>query len=190
VVKVAGKPETKIIEDTVVEDSLLDVMERMEGLVPEYSYSGISEIVRTDREIRDVLVSEVKKIKDYLFHVVQVSYELHRDRLSEVAERAWDDVDTLVDRIENSKTSSLAGSKTHCNECKKRIEGDLGNIVRRDRELVLTVRDMKRLVHMLYWSLLRKGDERKFIKNLDKIKKYRDEINRLLDERERSIVGG
>ena len=171
-------------------ESLLDAIERMESFVPGYSYSGIPSIVKTDRDVRNVLINEMKKIKDYFFHVVQVSYELQRDRLSEVAERAWDEVDTIIDRIENSKTAKLEGSKTLCKECEKRLEKNLQNLVRRDRDLVMTVRDMKRAVHLLYRSLLDKGKERHFIKNLDKTKKYMDEINCLLEEREKIIAGG
>ena len=172
-----------------MEESVHDMMERMETLVPEYSYSSITDIVKTDGLVREFLLAEMKKIKDYLFHVVQVSYELQKDKLSEAVEGAWDDMETLVDRVENSKTSKLKGDKEYCKECQGRIESDLHNIVRRDRELVMEVRDMKRAVYLLYRALLDKGKERHFIKNLAKIKKYRNEIHSLLDKRERIIAG-
>ncbi len=172
-----------------MEENMLDVMERMESLVPEYSYSSVSNIVKTDKLVRELLIAEMKKIKDYLFHVVQVSYELQRDKLSDAAEDAWDDVDSLVDMIENSKTTKLKGNKRYCEECKERIESDIQNILRRDRQLVMEVKDMKRTVYLLYRALLEKGKERHFIKNLGKIKKYSDGISSLLDAREKIITG-
>ncbi len=172
-----------------MEESMLDIMERMESLVPEYSYSSISGIVKTDRQVRDFAIGELKKIKDYMFHVVQVSYELQRDKLSEAVEGSWDEMDTLVDRVENSKTAKMKGNKKYCEECKKRIDSSIHQLVRTDRNLVMQVRDMKRTAHLLYKALLERGKEKHFIKNLDKIKKYADDISALLDERERIITG-
>jgi uncharacterized protein YlaI len=172
-----------------MEESMLDIIERMESLVPEYSYSSIKSIVKTDRQVRDFLLAELKSIKDYLFHVVQVSYELQRDKLSRAAEGSWDDIDTLVDRAENSKTAKMKGNKKFCEDCKKRIDTKIHDLVRRDRELVMEVRDMKRTAHLLYKALFEKGKETHFIKNLDSIKKYVDQIGTLLDERERIITG-
>jgi hypothetical protein len=173
-----------------MEESMLDIMERMESLVPEYSYSSIASIVKTDKNVRSFVLAELKSIKDYLFHVVQVSYELQRDKLSESVEGSWDDLETLVDRIENSKTSKMKGNKKYCEDCKKRIDSSIHKLVRRDRELVIEVRDMKRTAHLLYKALFEKGREKHFIKNLDKIKKYVDLISTLLDDRERIITGG
>lgn len=172
-----------------MEENIFDVIEEMEGLVPEYSYSSIAEIVKTDKKVRSVLISEMKKIKDYFFHVVQVSYELQQDRLSEAAEKAWNDVDSLLDWLENSKTAHFGGDKKTCNECKERVEKDIHNLVRKDKELVGAVRDMKRNVHLMYKALLEKGKERQFIKNLDEIKEYVKEIDSLLQEREKTITG-
>jgi hypothetical protein len=173
-----------------MEESMLDIMERMESLVPEYSYSSVKSIVKTDGLVRGFLIEGLKGIKDYLFHVVQVSYELQKDKLSEATEGSWDDLDSLVDRVENSKTAKMKINKKFCEECKQRIEEDIHQLVRRDRELVMEVNDMKRTVYLLYRALLDKGKEKHFIKNLGKIKKYTDSINSLLDERERIITGG
>ena len=173
-----------------MEESMFDIMERMESLVPEYSYSSIKDIVKTDGQVRAFLLSEIKCIKDSLFHVVQVSYELQKDKLSNAAEGAWDEMDTLVDKIENSKTSRMKGDKQYCEECKKRIEVEIGSMVRKDRELVMEVKDLKRTVHLLYKALLDKGMEGHFIKNLSRIKKYIDAIDSLIDAREMIITGG
>lgn len=173
-----------------MEESMFDIMERMESLVPEYSYSSIQDIVKTDGQVRGFLLSEIKGIKDSLFHVVQVSYELQKDKLSNAAEGAWDEMDILVDKIENSKTSKMKGDKQYCEECKKRIEVEIGSMVRKDRELVMEVKDLKRTVHLLYRALLDEGREGHFIKNLSRIKKYVDAINSLLDAREMIITGG
>jgi hypothetical protein len=173
----------------ILEENFMDMIERMESLVPEYSYSSVNDMVRTDRDVRLYLVGEIKKVKNMLFHVVQVGYELHRDRLSEAAEGAYDDIDSLLDRVENSKTSKMAGSEKFCEECKKRIEQDMHNLIRSDRQLVVKVMDMKRTVHLLHMALMGEGREGHFIKNLEKIKNYRNEINSLLESREKSIVG-
>lgn len=168
---------------------MLDIMERMESLVPEYSYSSIAGIVKTDKKVREFLLAELKSIKDYLFHVVQISYELQRDKLSRSVEGSWDDMDTLVDRVENSKTSKMKGNQKYCEDCKKRIDASIHDLVRRDRELIIEVRDMKRTAHMMYKALLERGREAHFIKNLDRIKKYIDQVSSILDERERIITG-
>jgi len=167
----------------------MDMIERMESLVPEYSYSSVKDMVRTDRDVRLYLVGEMKKVKNMLFHVVQVGYELHRDKLSDAAEGAYDDIDSLLDRVENSRTAKMEGSEKFCEECKKRIERDMHNIIRSDRNLVVTVMDMKRTAHLLHRALMVEGREGHFIKNLEKVKNYRNEIIKLLDSREKSIVG-
>ncbi|MCK4714607.1 MAG: hypothetical protein KAT35_03460 [Candidatus Aenigmarchaeota archaeon] len=171
-----------------MEENLFDIMERMESLIPEYSYTSVKCIIETDKKFKQVLVSEIKKIKDYMFHVVQVSYELQRDKLSEAAETVWDDISSIVSRIEVSKTCDRKG-KQACADCKKRIEKNLRELIRKDRELVVAVKDMKTVAYALYKELLEKGREKYFIKNLDKIKTYNDEIISLLEEREKSILG-
>ncbi len=172
----------------MMDESLFDMMERMESLVPEYSYTSVKCIIDTDRKVKDFLVSEIKKVKEYMFHVVQVSYELQKDRLSEAAEEIWDEVKSLVSRIEVIKTCTKKG-KHACGDCKKRIEKNLMELIRRDRELVLAVREMKRTAYALYRSLLDKGREGYFIKNLDKIKTYADDIAAMLEDREKSMLG-
>jgi hypothetical protein len=172
-----------------MEENTHDMLERIESLVPEYSYSSIEDIVRTDEKIREFLLERIKEIKDRLFHVVQISYELERDKLSEIAEGVWEDADILLDRVENSRTSSLKGDKKCCEECKERIDKDIHNLIRRDRQLLLAMRDMRRIVHFLYNELLEKGRESQFIKSADQIKKYAAEITALLQEREKSIFG-
>ncbi len=172
-----------------MEESMLDVIENMERVVPEYSYSSVAAIVQTDEKVRDFLLEKMKEIKDYLFHVVQISYELQRDKLSEAAESVWNDVKILMNRIENSKTASLKGDKNYCVECKDRIEKNIQSLVRRDRELVMSSKDMRRTAHLLYKELIEKGRERHFIKGVDGIKKYVGEMDSLLDKRERIITG-
>ena len=140
-----------------MEESLFDMMERMESLIPEYSYTNVKCIMDTDRRVKDFLVSEIRQVKDYMFHVVQVSYELQKDRLSEAAEDIWDEIQSLASRMEVSKTCGKKG-KSACGDCRKRIERDLANLIRRDRELVLAVSGMKRTAYALYKSLLEKGN--------------------------------
>ena len=171
-----------------MEENLFDIMERMESLIPEYSYTSVECIIETDKKVKQVLVSEIKKIKDCMFHVVQVSYELQRDKLSEAAETAWDDISSLVSRIEVSKTCDRKGRQA-CADCKIRIENKLRELIRKDRELVIAVKDMRTVAQALYRELLEKGREKYFIKNLDKIKTYIDEIISLLEEREKNILG-
>ena len=164
------------------------MMEMMESLVPEYSYTNVKCIIETDKKVKQFLVSEIKKVKDYMFHAVQVSYELQRDNLSEAAESIWDDIMSLVNRIEVSKVCDKKG-KQACEDCKKRIEKNLQELIRKDRELVIAVKSMKMVAYALYRALFDKGKENYFIKNLDKIKTCNDEIISLLDEREKSILG-
>jgi hypothetical protein len=171
-----------------VEESLFDMMERMESLVPEYSYGSVESIIDTDRRVKGYLVSELKLVKDYMFHVVQVSYELQRDRLSEAAEDIWDEIKSLVSRMEVSKTCGKKGSKA-CEECRKRIEKNLSELISRDRQLVMEVSSMKTTAQSLYGALLEKGREKYFIKNLDKIKTYAENITSILDDREKNIIG-
>ena len=173
-----------------MEESMLDIMERMESLVPEYSYSSIKDIVKTDSQVREFLLAEIKFVKDQLFHVVQISYELQKDKLSDAAEGAWDEMDTLVDKIENSRIAKKKGDKHYCEECRNRIGAEIRSMVRKDRELVMEVRDLKRTVHLLYKALLEQGRERHFIKNLSKVKNYIAAISSLLDTREIIITGG
>lgn len=172
-----------------MDENLHDLIEMMEGMVPEYTYDSVTDIVKTDKAVRNHLISEMKKIKEYLFHVVQISYELQRDKLTHSSERAWDDVDSLIDSLQNSKISKLEGDKEHCEECKKKMESDMASLVRRDKELVNSVIDAKRLVILIYRDLLDKGKERSFIKNINKIKKDFSQIQDLIDLRERHILG-
>ena len=171
------------------EESMMDIMERMESLVPEYSYESVSDIVRTDGMVRDFLISKMKEIKDCMFHVVQISYELQRDRLSESAESAWNELDSLLDRVENSGVSGMKGRKKYCRECKERIQKNIGNLIRRDRELVLAAKNMRRVAQLLYRELLDKGSEARFISGVNTIKRCADEMTGLLEERDRSIRG-
>lgn len=172
-----------------MEDNLFDLLERMESIVPEYSYENVRKIAETDKKIKAHLISEMKAVKDDMFHVVQVSYELQRDRLSDASEGVWDDIKSVMNRIENSRTCNPDGGRKHCNECMERVEKNHRNIIRRDRELIILAKDLKGNVHALYKMLFDKGKEKHFIKNLDKIKTYVDELNSLIEEREKSIAG-
>ncbi len=172
-----------------MDESFFDIMERMESLVPEYGYSNMKNIRETDRKIRAYLISVLKTIKDDLFHVVQASYEIEKDKLSEAAEDVWDDVTSLVKRAENSNICSQKDSDDICKKCVSRAEKNLSNLIRRDRELVLMVKDMSKDARMLNKMLFDRGREKYFIKNLDKIKTYSEEIISLLEEREKSITG-
>ncbi len=170
-----------------MEESLFDIMERMESVVPEYSYTNVKCIIETDRKVKGFLVSEISKVKDYMFHVVQVSYELRKDRLSEAAEDIWDEIKSLVSRIELSRTCKKSGKA--CEACRRKIEKSLMELIRKDRELVLEVRNMKMTAHGLYKALLEKGREKYFIKNLDKIKTHIDNITSIIEERDKNIIG-
>jgi uncharacterized hydantoinase/oxoprolinase family protein len=172
-----------------MKENLFDLIERMESIIPDYGYQSVSKISETDKKIKMHLISQIKLVKDDMFHVVQSSYELQRDRLSEASENVWDDVTSLMNRIENSKTCNPKGGKQHCEECMKRVERNLHSILRKDRELILMLKDMKKDTRVLYRTLFDKGEEKSFIKNLDKIKTYVNEINELIEEREKSIVG-
>jgi len=173
----------------MMEESLMDIIERMEGLVPEYSYSDIENISSTDRAVKSFLSKQLRNAKDEMFHVVQTSYELHRDRLSEAAEDVWDDLSALLARIANSRECDPKGSAEHCEKCMKRVEKDMENIIRRDRELVLKADEMNRELLRLKKMLFERGREKQFIKNLDKIKTYIDEMHDLIEQREHSILG-
>lgn len=167
----------------------MDMIEKMEGIVPEYSYSNIEGISSTDRAVKSFALKEVRKAKDEMFHVVQTSYELQRDRLSEAAEDIWDDMSSLLARIENSKECNPKESAEHCEKCMKRVEKDMANIIRNDRELVMKVREMNREIIKMKKMLFDKGKEKRFIKNLDKIKTYITEIEDIIESREHSILG-
>jgi hypothetical protein len=167
-----------------------DVLEEMEHLVPEYSYANLSAIVRTDKLFRQALIDDIKEIKDYLFHAVQASYELQRDALSRESESAWLDVDLLLGKVRNSGTGRLEEeSETACTDCRRRIEHDMVEVLIRDREIARLVRELKAITRELHKELFQKGNERRFIKNLDKIKECAKETERLVREREKHIMG-
>ncbi len=169
-------------------DDFFDIMEMMEGVVPEYSYTNVKCAVETDAKVKQFLVSEIKKVKDVMFHVVQVGFELQRDKLSMAAEAIWDETRSLAIRAEVSRTCGKKGKKA-CDACTKKVEKDLRDLIRRDKELVTKVREMKAVAHSLHRTLLEKGRENYFIKNLDKIKVYTDEIASLMKEREKIVTG-
>ncbi|UCD03192.1 MAG: hypothetical protein JSV63_00970 [Candidatus Aenigmatarchaeota archaeon] len=172
-----------------MEENLFDLLERMESIIPDYSYESMKKIAETDKKIKAHLLSEMKVIKDNMFHVVQASYEIQRDKLSEGAEDVWDDITSLMNRIENSRTCNPKGGKDYCEKCMRRVERNLRDIISMDRRLVVTTGNMKGDVHTLYKMLFDEGREKSFIKNLDKIKTYVEELNTMVDEREKSIVG-
>ena len=83
-------------------EHIFDTMERMESLIPDYSYRDMKNMVETDKKIRQLVISEFKIIKDYMFHVVQVSFELHKEKLTEASEDYWDDIKHLMNIAESS----------------------------------------------------------------------------------------
>lgn len=172
-----------------MKESMMDIVERMESVVPEYSYSSVNDFLRTDTAVREHLLGEMKGMKEQLFHVVQMSYEMQKDRLSDSAEKIWEELDGLVDRLENSPVAKMSGDKASCEECQKRIAERILEVVRKDRELVMETRDMKRTAYILYKDLLERGNEGRFIKNLSRIKDYAVSVNSLLDARESFIMG-
>ncbi len=169
-------------------ESLFDMLERMESMVPEYSYTTIEKMVETDRKIREFMIGQMKEVKDMMFHVVQVSYELQKDRLSEEAEAAWDNVTALMTMVQSTKACDMKDKKG-CEVCRKNVEDSLYELIRKDRHLVLSVLGMKKQTGTLYRALLDKGREKYFIKNLGKINNCVDEVRTLLAERDAAIKG-
>jgi hypothetical protein len=161
---------------------LFDAMESMEGIVPEYGYSGMEKMMETDRRIKEFLVQEMKEAKERMFHVVQVSYELQKDRLSEAAEGTWDGITALMSKVQAARLSE-AGDEKGCERCMKAVEKNMRELIMKDRELVTAVREMKAVTRMLHRELFDKGKERYFIKNLKRINNYVDEVSTLLDQR-------
>ena len=167
-----------------------DAVERMENEIPEYGYSEKARFDETDRKVRDLVSSDVREIKDAMFHVVQVSYELQKDDLSKAAEGAWDDVSALLSRVQSSR---LCTCRKHadegCESCRDNAQRKLDELVKKDRELVDSVREMKASVRQLYAALLGKGREGYFIRNLDQVKKYVEQVTAILQEREKIVRG-
>ncbi len=160
----------------------MDALEAMENMLPSYSYADIDKMTDTDRKVRDVLVSDLMEIKEQMFHVVQVSYELRRDNLSQAAEPIWDEMSSLLARVRASRLCEHKDSKG-CKLCMEGVERNILKVVIKDKELVSSVKSIKAASRMLYRSLMEKGMEKYFIRNLDKIKTGVEEINTLLEER-------
>ena len=172
-----------------MEENLFDTIERMQSIIPDYSYENIKKVSETDSRIKAHLLKEMKGIKENMFHVVQASYEIQRDKLSEASEDVWDDITSLMNRIENSKTCDPKSGREHCDKCMKRIMKNLRTIMTTDRDIIRTTKSMKGDVNVLYKILFEKGREKSFIKNLDKIKTYITDINDMIDTRGKSVVG-
>lgn len=172
-------------------EKFFDAMERMENEIPDYGYSDTGSFDETDRKVRDLVSSDVRDMKDTMFHVVQVSYELQRDSLSQAAEGAWDDMSSLLSMVQSSR---LCTCRKHdaggCETCRENAQRKLDELVRKDRELVDAVREMKASVRELYRALLGKGREGYFIRNLDQIKKYTEQVTTILKDREKIVKGG
>ena len=171
-----------------MQESLFDMLERMESMVPDYGYATIERMTQTDRKIREFMLEEMRGVKDSMFHVVQVSYELQRDRLSDAAEDVWDEVSSLMTRVQSTRICQLKDKKA-CEACRDKVEENLYDIIRKDRQLVLAVLELKRNAGILYRALLNKGREKYFIKNLDRIKNCIEQVNSLLEERDATIRG-
>jgi hypothetical protein len=171
-------------------EKFFDAMERMENEIPQYGYSETSGFDETDRKVRDLVSVDVREMKDTMFHVVQVSYELQRDSLSKAAEGAWDDVSSLLAKVQSSR---LCACRKHggggCESCRDNAQKKLDELVRKDRQLVDAVREMKVSVRGLYSALIDKGKEDYFIRNLDQIKKYTETVATILEEREKIVRG-
>jgi hypothetical protein len=122
--------------------------------------------------------------------VVQVSYELQRDSLSKAAEGAWDEVSSLLSRIQSSRLCACGEHASGgCESCRENAQRKLDELVRKDRQLVDAVREMKASVRELYSALIGKGREDYFIRNLDQIKKYTETVTTILEEREKIVRG-
>ncbi len=171
------------------DEHIFDTLERMESIIPDYGYSTVNKVIETDRNIREFVISDVSIIKNYMFHVVQVSFELQRDRLTDAAEGMWDDVKHLANRAGVSRVPKGKNRKD-CESCQERVNDNLRELIRKDRELVIAVKDMKSAAYAVYRELFTHGREKHFIKNLNKIKTYTEDIIGILDERDKIIAGG
>jgi hypothetical protein len=165
-----------------------DSLEVMENTIPSYGYSDASKAEETDKRVRDLLISEVREMKETMFHVVQVGYELQRDGLSNAAEAAWDEVGTLLSRLQSSRLCRC-GKKEQggCGSCQEKAERSLIELVRNDRELIEAVKGMKASVRSLYKAVLEKGLENHFIRNINQIKNYTELVSGILAEREKTL---
>lgn len=171
-------------------EKFFDALERMENEIPDYGYSERAGFDETDRKVRDLVSSDVRQVKDTMFHVVQVSYELQKDELSKAAEGAWDDVTSLLSRVQSSRLCACSKHEPDgCEACRENAQRKMDELVRKDRELVGAVREMKASVRELYSALLGKGRENYFIRNLGQIKKYTETVTVILQEREKIVRG-
>ncbi|MFH0956566.1 MAG: hypothetical protein V1813_01750, partial [Candidatus Aenigmatarchaeota archaeon] len=125
-------------------EKFFDSVEMMENTIPDYGYLEAGKVEETDRKVRELLISEVREMKDTMFHVVQVGYELQRDGLSYAAETAWDDVSSLLSRIQSARLCRCDRRQPGgCEPCRERAERCFHELVRNDRRLVEAVKGMK-----------------------------------------------
>jgi hypothetical protein len=67
--------------------------------IPAYDYSSESRAEATDGKICRFMIEEIRKSKDYLFHIIQVAYELHEESLNKNFQGLRDDLDVFSDEI-------------------------------------------------------------------------------------------
>lgn len=83
----------------MVKNKMSIEIKAVEKFIPAYDYSSESRAEATDGKICKFMIEEVRKSKDYLFHIIQVAYELHEESLDKNFQGLRDDLDIFSDEI-------------------------------------------------------------------------------------------
>ncbi len=71
----------------------------MQRLISSYDYSSEDLAEATDHKICELMIKEIRKAKDKLFHIIQVAYELHEESLDKYFQNLRDELDIFSDEI-------------------------------------------------------------------------------------------
>lgn len=83
----------------MVKNKMSIEIKAVEKFISAYDYSSESRAEATDGKICKFMIEEVRKSKDYLFHIIQVAYELHEESLDKNFQGLRDDLDIFSDEI-------------------------------------------------------------------------------------------
>ena len=170
----------------MVRKSVPDDLRRVGKTIKDYDYSSEHRAEATDSKVCAFMVESIREAKDRLFHVIQVAYELHEERLNRHFEGLRDDLDIFSDEI---KIRDFHWSTDLSQEW-------LEKLVAHDESLI---DQMKKLnseldeLHRVFMEVVKLYPEKTDPGHLEKIRKYTKLIEKAIDRivltfRERDVI--
>lgn len=150
-----------------------NLVKELKSLIPEYDYSSRDKSKNTDREIRNKVIKEFEKSREFVLNMIELAYKDKETRVVENLQEVVDEIDLLINELGIEKP--FWNSEIDENWMKEIVKSDL--------LLIKNSRNFSKIMDDLNNRLIQGVVKEDWIRKSQEFKKYIDELRVVLKER-------